>query len=75
MVSDRDIGFVHPGQDAEIKVDTFNFTLGSRTSISYLLSPLLCHRGSLRTQLFLHSANRRCVQGRVVPKISITDMM
>ncbi len=26
MVSNRDIGFVHPGQDAEIKVDTFNFT-------------------------------------------------
>jgi hemolysin D len=26
MVSNRDIGFVHPGQSAEIKVDTFNFT-------------------------------------------------
>jgi hemolysin D len=26
MVSNRDIGFVHAGQDAEIKVDTFNFT-------------------------------------------------
>jgi hemolysin D len=26
MVSNRDIGFVHPGQEAEIKVDTFNFT-------------------------------------------------
>jgi hemolysin D len=26
MVSNRDIGFVRPGQDAEIKVDTFNFT-------------------------------------------------
>jgi membrane fusion protein, hemolysin D len=26
MVSNRDIGFVHSGQDAEIKVDTFNFT-------------------------------------------------
>jgi hemolysin D len=26
MVSNRDIGFVHPGQDAEVKVDTFNFT-------------------------------------------------
>ena len=26
MVSNRDIGFVQPGQDAEIKVDTFNFT-------------------------------------------------
>jgi hemolysin D len=26
MVSNRDIGFVHPGQDVEIKVDTFNFT-------------------------------------------------
>jgi hemolysin D len=26
MISNRDIGFVHPGQDAEIKVDTFNFT-------------------------------------------------
>jgi hemolysin D len=26
MVSTRDIGFVHPGQQAEIKVDTFNFT-------------------------------------------------
>jgi membrane fusion protein, hemolysin D len=25
-VSNRDIGFVQPGQDAEIKVDTFNFT-------------------------------------------------
>jgi hemolysin D len=25
-VSNRDIGFVHPGQQAEIKVDTFNFT-------------------------------------------------
>jgi len=25
-VSNRDVGFVHPGQDAEIKVDTFNFT-------------------------------------------------
>lgn len=26
MVSNRDIGFVHAGQKAEIKVDTFNFT-------------------------------------------------
>ena len=26
MVSNRDIGFVAPGQSAEIKVDTFNFT-------------------------------------------------
>ena len=26
MVSNRDIGFIHPGQAAEIKVDTFNFT-------------------------------------------------
>jgi hemolysin D len=26
MVSNRDIGFVHPGQDVEIKIDTFNFT-------------------------------------------------
>jgi hemolysin D len=26
MVSNRDIGFIHAGQDAEIKVDTFNFT-------------------------------------------------
>jgi hemolysin D len=26
MVSNHDIGFVSAGQDAEIKVDTFNFT-------------------------------------------------
>jgi hemolysin D len=26
MVSNRDIGFVHAGQQAQIKVDTFNFT-------------------------------------------------
>jgi hemolysin D len=26
MVSNRDIGFVHSGQKAEIKIDTFNFT-------------------------------------------------
>jgi len=26
MLSNRDIGFVHPGQNAEIKVDTFNFS-------------------------------------------------
>lgn len=26
MVPNRDIGFVHEGQEAEIKVDTFNFT-------------------------------------------------
>jgi hemolysin D len=26
MVSNRDIGFVHPGETAEIKIDTFNFT-------------------------------------------------
>ena len=26
LVSNRDIGFVHPGQDAQIKVDTFPFT-------------------------------------------------
>jgi membrane fusion protein, hemolysin D len=26
MLSNRDIGFVRPGQNAEIKVDTFNFT-------------------------------------------------
>ncbi|MFH1159138.1 MAG: HlyD family type I secretion periplasmic adaptor subunit [Pseudomonadota bacterium] len=26
MVSNRDIGFIHEGQEAEIKVDTFNFT-------------------------------------------------
>jgi hemolysin D len=26
MVENQDIGFVHPGQEAAIKVDTFNFT-------------------------------------------------
>src|SRR6478609_2790662 len=26
MVSNRDVGFVHAGQEAEIKIDTFNFT-------------------------------------------------
>ena len=26
MISNRDIGFVHAGQDTQIKVDTFNFT-------------------------------------------------
>jgi hemolysin D len=26
MVSNRDIGFVHPGEPVEVKVDTFNFT-------------------------------------------------
>ncbi len=26
MISNRDIGFVHTSQDAEIKIDTFNFT-------------------------------------------------
>jgi hemolysin D len=26
MVDNQDIGFVHPGQDAAIKIDTFNFT-------------------------------------------------
>src|SRR4029450_3934227 len=26
MVPNRDIGFIHPGQEAEIKIDTFNFT-------------------------------------------------
>ncbi|BAR54357.1 multidrug resistance efflux pump [Bradyrhizobium diazoefficiens] len=26
MLSHRDVGFAHPGQRAEIKVDTFNFT-------------------------------------------------
>jgi hemolysin D len=26
MVSNRDIGFVEPGQEAAVKVDTFNFT-------------------------------------------------
>jgi hemolysin D len=26
MISNRDIGFVEPGQDAAIKIDTFNFT-------------------------------------------------
>lgn len=26
MLSNRDIGFVHPGQKAEIKIETFNFT-------------------------------------------------
>jgi len=26
MVPNRDIGFVHPGDDAQIKIDTFNFT-------------------------------------------------
>ena len=26
MISNRDIGFIHVGQDAQIKVDTFNFT-------------------------------------------------
>jgi hemolysin D len=26
MVSNRDIGFVYPGQEAEIKIDTFSFT-------------------------------------------------
>jgi hemolysin D len=26
MVSNRDIGFIEPGQEAEIKIDTFSFT-------------------------------------------------
>ena len=35
MVSNRDIGFVHAGQEAEIKIDTFNFT-------RYGLLPVRC---------------------------------
>lgn len=40
MISNRDIGFVSAGQDAEIKVDTFNFTRygllhGKVTSVSH----------------------------------------
>jgi hypothetical protein len=31
MVSNRDIGFVFAGQDAEIKVDAFNFTRAAGT--------------------------------------------
>jgi len=39
MISNRDIGFVSAGQDAEIKIDTFNFTRygllhGKVTSVS-----------------------------------------
>jgi hemolysin D len=39
MISNRDIGFINPGQDAEIKIDTFNFTRyglihGKVTSVS-----------------------------------------
>jgi len=39
MISNRDIGFISPGQDAEIKIDTFNFTRygllhGQVTSVS-----------------------------------------
>ncbi|WP_316213783.1 MULTISPECIES: HlyD family type I secretion periplasmic adaptor subunit [unclassified Bradyrhizobium] len=39
MISNRDIGFVNAGQDAEIKIDTFNFTrygliYGKVTSVS-----------------------------------------
>jgi hemolysin D len=38
VVSNRDIGFVHPGQDAQIKVDAFNYTryglFHGRTSVS-----------------------------------------
>jgi hemolysin D len=40
MVSNRDIGFVNPGQAADIKIDTFNFTRygllqGKVTSVSH----------------------------------------
>lgn len=40
MVSNRDIGFVHAGQQAEVKIDTFNFTRygllhGSVLSVSH----------------------------------------
>jgi hypothetical protein len=40
-VSNRDIGFVHAGQEAEIKIDTFNFTRygllhGQRTARSLM---------------------------------------
>jgi hemolysin D len=39
MISNRDVGFIHAGQDAQIKVDAFNFTLygllhGRVTSVS-----------------------------------------
>src|SRR6476469_9046650 len=35
MVSNRDIGFVYPGQEAEIKIDTFNFTRYGHTESSH----------------------------------------
>jgi hypothetical protein len=40
-VSNRDIGFVYAGQEAEIKIDTFSFTRYGRLHGSYLLSPVL----------------------------------
>jgi len=43
MVSNRDIGFVHAGEPAQIKVDTSDFR-GDQDGIEYLLSPILRYR-------------------------------
>ena len=39
MVSNRDIGFVQPGQEAEIKIDTFNCPRSPTTATA---SPSVC---------------------------------
>jgi membrane fusion protein, hemolysin D len=44
MQIDDNLVNLSPGMAVTVEIKT-----GSRTIISYLLSPLLCHRGSLRT--------------------------
>ena len=35
MISNRDVGFVEVGQDAAIKIDTFNFTRYGLLHVAY----------------------------------------
>ena len=39
MISNRDIGFVHTGQEAQIKVDTFPFTRYGSWKAAFNISP------------------------------------
>ena len=69
MVLNRDIGFVQAGQDAQIKIDTFNFSrYGLRWAVLPLLDGAAVKRGEIENGIVIavHSNSFHTVRGRTL---------
>jgi multidrug resistance efflux pump len=67
MIANRDIGFVSSGQDAEIKVDTFNFTRYGLRSESFWRLRSSSAASLARCSAVWSTRSCRCVATRSAP--------